>query len=344
MLFMGSTALVEDVLFEDNDSTGGGNGGAITTTADSKVNIRESRFFKNSAIGSGGAIYNVGELNVTRSLFRGNSVATSGGAVFGVTSKTMRIDQCDFESNSAVVTGSAISFASNLAGLSITDSAFFSNKIATVDRGVVHVDSFAGIDINVANSCLCNNSAGDNEGPSFSCGSSAGKLLVGASTLAGVANKCPTADFRPSACASACERRVPYLQTTRTTTTATTSAETLVLLPATQASSITSSGSISATTSAMSTLAEPEGLDAGTLGAIIGGSVGGLLVIIGVIVLIVMMRKRKRNPGAPHQKPPSVGEYGAIELAKSHYGDASDVRAQAQSEAHYGQSAMANLN
>jgi hypothetical protein len=59
--------------------------------------------------------------------------------------------------------------------------------------------------------------------------------------------------------------------------------------------------------------ASSTGLDGGTLGAIIGGCIAGVL-IIGGIVAFVVIRKRKKiqhvAPAAPPAAPPS--EYGAV--------------------------------
>jgi predicted lipid-binding transport protein (Tim44 family) len=64
------------------------------------------------------------------------------------------------------------------------------------------------------------------------------------------------------------------------------------------------------------TSSEPDGgLDAGTLGAIIGGSAAGLLIIIGVIAFVVL-RKRKtgagKQPAVPAPAASSKSAYGSV--------------------------------
>jgi hypothetical protein len=94
-------------------------------------------------------------------------------------------------------------------------------------------------------------------------------------------------------------------------------------------------------------MSEPEsdgGLDAGTLGAIIGGSAAGLLIIIGVIAFVVL-HKRKTGEREPSAPPKRTSEYGAVDLSAlpSSYEDASNVRAPSEKNDVYG-SRLASLS
>jgi hypothetical protein len=77
----------------------------------------------------------------------------------------------------------------------------------------------------------------------------------------------------------------------------------------------------SSSTIELANSSEPDnGLDAGTLGAIIGGSVAGLLIVLGVVVFIVV-RKRKRKTSAVEQSASSApAPAPAIVSSSVHYG------------------------
>jgi len=93
----GGTVNVIDSLISDNSASSnslmvsgsGSDGGGIFNDISSTLNITNSTFFGNSALGggiasaSGGAIYNEGTLNVTNSTFSGN-IARGGGGRGGV--------------------------------------------------------------------------------------------------------------------------------------------------------------------------------------------------------------------------------------------------------------------
>ena len=98
-----------------------------------------------------------------------------------------------------------------------------------------------------------------------------------------------------------------------TTTEATTTAMSTASANTTSTSTSLSMASTTLKTdaTALRTLAPREGLDGGTLGAIIGGCIAGVLVIAGVVFLACRSR---RQPPAPKEKKDANAIYGALEL------------------------------
>jgi hypothetical protein len=84
-----------------------------------------------------------------------------------------------------------------------------------------------------------------------------------------------------------------------------------------------------------------EGLDGGTLGAIIGGCIAGALIIGGIVAFVVFRKRKLSPPAASANAPRRTSEYGSIALKD--YDDASSVRAPDTPESNYG-SALTNLN
>jgi predicted outer membrane repeat protein len=316
--------LLREVLFENNSATQG-RGGAIQSDAE-LLRIVDSQFFENRAAPDGGAIAG-NALEVDRSLFRRNAATVDGGAI---SCASARITECDFEANVAP-SGSALSVRAPPSVVFVAKSAFFANAgNSTVQLAT---GNFA---VSVAESCLCNNTA---KAASIDCRDASGSLVANASTFADDAQRCTADAFQPSVCPTVgCQRRVPLLQFPRTTTTTTRMASTTASM---------ASPANSSTIDFAPSSSEPEsddGLDAGTLGAIIGGSAAGLLIIIGVVVFVVL-RKRKTGEREPSAPPKRTSEYGAVALStlSSSYEDASSVRAPAPADAIYG-SNLAALN
>jgi predicted outer membrane repeat protein len=302
--------LLREVLFENNSATQS-RGGAIQSDAE-LLRIVDSQFFDNGAAPDGGAISG-NALEVDRSLFRRNAATVDGGAI---SCASARITECDFEANVAP-SGSALSVRAPPSVVFVAKSAFFANAgNSTVQLAT---GNFA---VSVAESCLCNNTA---QAASIDCRDASGSLVANASTFADGAQRCTAVAFQPSVCPTVgCQRRVPLLQFPRTTTTTTRMASTTASM---------ASPANSSTIDFAPSSSEPEsdgGLDAGTLGAIIGGSAAGLLIIIGVVVFVVL-RKRKTGEREPSAPPKRTSEYGAVALSTlpSSYEDASSVRAPA---------------
>jgi predicted outer membrane repeat protein len=298
--------LMREVLFENNSATQS-RGGAIQSDGE-LLRIVDSQFFDNSATPDGGAIAG-SALEVDRSLFRRNSATVEGGAI-SVSGAKMRITECDFEANVAP-SGSALSIRATQSVVVVAKSSFFANtgnstvQLATGD-----------FTVSVVESCLCNNTA---QAGSIDCRDVNGSLVTNASTLADAAQRCPLDLFQPSVCPTVgCQRRVPLLQFPRTSTTTTRVASTTASGATSTTSPSTTMTTNSSETSAFEsvTSSEPDGgLDAGTLGAIIGGSAAGLLIIIGVIAFVVL-RKRKtgagKQPAVPAPAASSKSAYGSV--------------------------------
>jgi predicted outer membrane repeat protein len=280
--------LLREVLFENNLATQS-RGGAIQSDGE-LLRIVDSQFFDNRAAPDGGAIA-ANALEVDRSLFRRNAATVDGGAI---SCASAQITECDFEANVAP-SGSALSVRAPPSVVSVAKSAFFANAgNSTVQLAT---GNFA---VSVVESCLCNNTA---KAASIDCRDASGSLVANASTFADNAQRCTADAFQPSVCPTVgCQRRVPLLQFPRTTTRM---ASTTALGATPMAStSMTMTNNSSALESVPLSEPEPDdGLDAGTLGAIIGGSAAGLLIIIGVAAFFVM---RKRKTGAGKQSAASA--------------------------------------
>jgi predicted outer membrane repeat protein len=301
---------MREVLFENNSATR--SRGAAIQSDNELLRIVDSQFFDNSAASDGGAISG-SAIEVDRSLFRRNSATVDGGAITGA---NMRITECDFEANVAP-SGSALSVRAQLSAVFVAKSSFFANA----GNSTVQLAT-GNFTVSVVESCLCNNTA---QAGSIDCRNVNGSLVANASTFADATQRCPTDSFQPSVCPTVgCQRRVPLLQFPRTTTTTTRLASTT----ASEATSTTSPSTTMTTNSSVTTgtssafesvtMREPEpdgGLDAGTLGAIIGGSAAVLLIIIGVVVVVVL-RKRKtgagKQPAVPVPAASSNSAYGSV--------------------------------
>jgi predicted outer membrane repeat protein len=344
--------VLQNTLFEDNVAA---RGSAIRSFNLETMQIVGSRFFNNSA---GGAIV-AHTLRVSQSLFRGNSAGDDGAAIFG---DDIQISECDFEGN---VGRSVIYLRAPKSPALIAASSFFGNTIQSAnDTGGVVLLANGTFEVRVAQSCLCNNTRA-----SFDCDALAVSLAVDNTTeTEGASLRCPLTQFQALNCTTAgCKRRVPGLTVAATTTTTTTTATATTTASTTTAATTTASTAptttaptttVSTTTapttagstnnSTLSTAARvPEtspaaGLDGGTLGAIIGGCIAGIL-IIGGIVAFVVIRKRKQSPSAASADAANPkSEYGPIALKE--YDDPSSVRAPHTSDSNYHSSALTNLS
>jgi hypothetical protein len=299
-----STTLVQNVLFEDNF---GPRASAIRSFS-GVLQIVGSRFFNNSAQTEGGAIV-ANTLNVSRSVFRGNSAGDNGAAILG---DDLLIKECDFEGN---VGRSVIYVRNPTLPVVIATSSFFGNKIRSAN-GTGGVVLLSKGELRVERSCLCNNTHA-----SFDCDALVDGLVVNVDSITeteGATLRCPMAQFRPSNCRVAgCERRnfetttMMTMMTTNTTTNTTTT-----------------------------TTNFDSGLSADTLGAIVGGCVG-VLILVGIIAFFVI-RKRKSSASAsasiplngvgadydlgggvrvPVIPPTASAIYGSVGLKQADYGD-----------------------
>jgi predicted outer membrane repeat protein len=315
--------VLQNVIFEDNVAP---RASAIRSNSET-MEIVGSRFFNNSASFDGGAIVAHG-LRVSQSLFRGNNANDVGAAIFG---DDIQISECDFEEN---VGRSVIHVRVPKSPAVIAKSSFFGNTIRSAnDTGGVVLLANGTFELRVEQSCLCNNMRA-----SFDCDTSLARLAVDNTTESeGASVRCPLVQFQALNCTTAgCKRRVPGLTVAATTTTTTT---TTIAAPTTASSTAISSSS--STAARVPETASSTGLDGGTLGAIIGGCIAGVLIIGGVVAFVVIRkRKQKSPPAASADAPRSTSEYGPIALKE--YDDPSSVRAPHTSE-NYG-SSLTNLS
>jgi hypothetical protein len=279
--------VLQNTLFEDNVAA---RGSAIRSFNLETMQIVGSRFFNNSAQTEGGAIV-ADTLRVTQSLFRANSAGDVGAAIFG---DDIQISECDFEGH----VGRSVIYVRAPKSLAlIATSSFFGNTIRSVnDTGGVVLLANGTFEVRVEQSCLCNNTRA-----SFDCDALAVSLAVDNTTeTEGASLRCPLTQFQALNCTTAgCKRRVSGLAVVSTTTTMT--------IVATPTTAISSSSSTAARVPETSPAA---GLDGGTLGAIIGGCIGGALLIGGIVAFVVIRKRKQIQPVAPAAAPPS--EYGAV--------------------------------
>lgn len=154
----GGTLTATNVAFINNNAALG-SGGAIYNVG--STTISQSTFTNNIAADNGGAIYNIGTLDIGQSSFTENvscsgSSLCSGGAIH--TENTTTIAQCIFTRNSSAGFGGAI--FSHEAQISVTGSTFEQNH-ADENGGAINFDSSVS-DTHVslvAQSSFLNNSA-----------------------------------------------------------------------------------------------------------------------------------------------------------------------------------------
>jgi predicted outer membrane repeat protein len=319
--------VLQNVLFEDNVAP---RASAIRSSSET-MEIVGSRFFNNSAQTEGGAIV-AHTLRINQSLFRGNSAGDDGAAIFG---DDIQISECDFEGN---VGRSVIYVRAPKSPALIATSSFFGNTIRSAnDTGGVVLLANGTFEVRVEQSCLCNNTRA-----SFDCDALAVSLAVDNTTeTEGASLRCPLTQFQALNCTTAgCKRRVPGRSVVATTTMMTIAAPTT----ASTTTAPTAAGStISPSSSTDGVIETSEGLDGGTLGAIIGGCIAGILIIGGIVAFVVIRKRKQSQPtaSASAANPNPKSEYGPIALKE--YDDPSSVRAPHASDSNYG-SALTKLN
>ena len=144
---------ISDSAFKFNEA--GLEGGAIYNTNPS-LSISTVYFEGNKALdGSGGAIYNTGDLIVSRSAFQNNTATSNGGAIY--TEKSASVSDTNFTGNQSQASGGAI--YNNLGNQSFVNSSFISNK-SSQDGGAV----YGGAQQTVSSTAFSNNQAGGNGG------------------------------------------------------------------------------------------------------------------------------------------------------------------------------------
>lgn len=133
-------------IFKENKSH---NGGAIYNSHYSILNLRVSKFRKNSANMFGGAIYNYGDMSADESSFRGN-VSSGGGAILNY--GHAEVTSTPFKMNSATMGGAVFNMAKSLISYSDNHS---SNLI---DDGYVKLAdcNFASNSANKLGGVICN--------------------------------------------------------------------------------------------------------------------------------------------------------------------------------------------
>ncbi|MEA4957259.1 hypothetical protein SDC9_08437 [bioreactor metagenome] len=157
-IYSEGTITLENCIFMNNtvdyDPYGNNYGGAIAVFSDvNDVNIINSTFDSNNAIGPGGAIYfdgKVNGINIINSSFYNNTCYV-GGAIFfnNSVSGNTRISNSKFENNNANGPGGAICFYNNVSGfISIVDSYFIENHAFGVGGAIYFLASVnSSIDI-----------------------------------------------------------------------------------------------------------------------------------------------------------------------------------------------------
>ena len=143
-------------------------GGAISNMASGWLVITDSTFVDNSAGGWGSAIINkYGELTVAGSSFTGNS-AGNAGSIYN--SSTAEVTDSIFDSNSAESASAVFNGGSNLAEMTIANSAFTNNAAQELSGAIING---RGGTLTIKNSTFVGNSAGSggvisNIGPTLS--------------------------------------------------------------------------------------------------------------------------------------------------------------------------------
>lgn len=124
-----TTTLIGCAFGEPDDSTKGNsaaNGGALHFKSSNCLNtIEDCQFYYNSALSSGGAIYNAVAISVDKSVFVSNTADGMGGAI--CSEGLLKVTGSTFTENVADGNGGAIRHG-NGAAVTITDSKFIRNK------------------------------------------------------------------------------------------------------------------------------------------------------------------------------------------------------------------------
>ncbi len=152
--FYNSSAFLNlsNILFSSNSATAlsaGNGGGAVYNSNNAKINISgDTSFFQNTGF-SGGAVFNDTSSFLTSFtsgvvIFSSNSALHSGGALFNLGNVTF--SSAVFTANDAIVSGGAISNEGLSAVLSLTDSSFLLNSAST--GGAVYNANNGSINLN----------------------------------------------------------------------------------------------------------------------------------------------------------------------------------------------------
>lgn len=164
----GSQALVQNVVFTDNEAT---NGGAIYMESGSTLELLDATFLSNVSNGQGGAVYGDGwngSLLLDRCLLQGNQAAQDGGALF-TDNLDVTIDNSRFVSNQAQGFGGAIR-AFGGAEIWLTSASFWANDGGQGGGAVSFYQCGSGS--NVVNCTFFDNTTALGEGASirlYSC-------------------------------------------------------------------------------------------------------------------------------------------------------------------------------
>ena len=137
-------------------NTASRSGGAIFNTSGGRLTVTNSTFVGNGAAADGGAIRNDGTLTVSNSTFADNAAATDGGAVLN-NGAAVTVANSTFSANSALGNGGAID---NSNGAATVTNCTFSGNGAGIDGGAI----FGGgtLAVTVRNTILANSTTGGN--------------------------------------------------------------------------------------------------------------------------------------------------------------------------------------
>ncbi len=112
--------------------------GALYNALTGKATIEGSSFKDNESLGSGGAIYNLGNLNITETDFITNeSITSNGGAIFNETTGNLSISGSSIESNKSFSAGGGIA---NRGTVSLIDSTTIENNSSNNGGGLANFD------------------------------------------------------------------------------------------------------------------------------------------------------------------------------------------------------------
>ncbi len=151
-------ALLDGFVITNGNAAASG-GGMINNAV--APTVRNCTFVNNSAVSSGGAVYNTGE--AADAIFEDctflNNQAASGGAVFNNNLADPVFTACRFVGNRATATSAGVFLTDNSAiTLTVDDSLFASNTAATFG-GVFSHNAGSGVQLRISNSVFRANSA-----------------------------------------------------------------------------------------------------------------------------------------------------------------------------------------
>ncbi len=167
----GSSALVDNVLFQGNDSSS--HGGAISIDDSSMATVTNSRFLNNQSDGRGGAINTNGSLSLDTSLVQANSAAQRGGgiALQGSSSGAVTIRSTTVNGNTTSASGGGLSHEGSQT-LMIEGSTFSNNNATANGAGLDLNPTASSPPIQLQNSTISSNIS-DSSGGGLSLGANA---------------------------------------------------------------------------------------------------------------------------------------------------------------------------